>query len=381
MTLDGTHFLQSNKLLLMRFNVNLLYAAALPLFYLAYQMNMNFTKSTVQFFGFAENKETELSHDQPVLISSIKVMPGQAVRKGDVLIEMERHTIDVKIHSATQDKALIGAQRATERTHLRRRIEQLQAQKATKKAAIQAKINELQATIAFNQGLLSELKSIQGADVKSQSDPNVVKIEALKAQLATEVHPIDVQIAQLQTELAENKLADQINKQKIDHAIDYLKDEQERLLVRAPADGIVGNILCKEGENISAFQPLINFYEPNPTVVRGYVHESAILRIREGDSMVVNSSLNAEYRVSGKIIGLGSRIVEIPERLRKVPEIKTYGREVLISIPNRNPFLQKEKVMLHAITEDAEMLFSSVANMIFSSRELTHNSSGTVINK
>lgn len=365
----------------MRINVNLLYAAALPLFYLVYQMNMNFTKSTVQFFGFAENKETELSHDQPVLISSIKVMPGQAVRKGEILIEMERHTIDVKIHSATQDKELIGAQRASERTQLRRHIEQLQAQKAAKQAAIQAEIDELQATIAFNQGLLSELKSIEGAGVKGKNDPNMIKIKALQVQLATEVHPIDVQIAQLQTELAENKRADQINRQKIDHEIDYLKDEQERLLVRAPADGIVGNILCKEGENISAFQPLINFYEPNPTVVRGYVHESAILRIREGDSMVVNSSLNPEYRVSGKVIGLGSRIVEIPERLRKVPEIKTYGREVLISIPSRNPFLQKEKVMLNAAMHEAQMLFSNVANFLYPSRELTHNSSGETINK
>jgi hypothetical protein len=46
------------------------------------------------------------------------------------------------------------------------------------------------------------------------------------------------------------------------------------------------------------------------------------------------------------VIGMGHRIVEIPERLRKIPEIKTYGREVLIQIPSDNKFLQKEKVVL-----------------------------------
>jgi hypothetical protein len=48
----------------------------------------------------------------------------------------------------------------------------------------------------------------------------------------------------------------------------------------------------------------------------------------------------------GVISGLGHRIIEIPERLRKIPELRTYGREVLIEIPNNNHFLQKEKVLL-----------------------------------
>jgi len=120
---------------------------------------------------------------------------------------------------------------------------------------------------------------------------------------------------------------------------------------------LIGNILCKEGENISSFSTLINFYERNPTLVKGFVHESLILEVQEGDSLVVSSTLHPEQKTSGEVIGLGSRIVEIPERLRKMPELKTYGREVLIRIPSNNNFLQKEKVMLNSLNiEDSHTL-------------------------
>ena len=62
------------------------------------------------------------------------------------------------------------------------------------------------------------------------------------------------------------------------------------------------------------------------------------------------------------ITGLGSRIVEIPDRLRKNPDLKTYGREVLISIPPTNFFLQKEKVILNLLksTSRPATIFDSI---------------------
>ena len=50
--------------------------------------------------------------------------------------------------------------------------------------------------------------------------------------------------------------------------------------------------------------------------------------------------------VSGKIIGVGSRIVEYPIRLRSRTEVQIFGREVLIKIPTKNQFLLGEKVLI-----------------------------------
>ncbi|HRW74331.1 MAG TPA: hypothetical protein P5563_00425 [Saprospiraceae bacterium] len=64
------------------------------------------------------------------------------------------------------------------------------------------------------------------------------------------------------------------------------------------------------------------------------------------------AGIRTELSCRGQVVALGTRVVEIPERLRKMPEIKTYGREILVAIPPANEFLQKEKVQLFLESRD-----------------------------
>ena len=91
---------------------------------------------------------------------------------------------------------------------------------------------------------------------------------------------------------------------------------------------------------------LISFYEPHPQFIKGYVHENLSLKVAVGDTFLVRSTKDASMAYKGAVTGLGSRIVEIPERLRKMPDVLTYGREVSVQISPENAFLQKEKVAL-----------------------------------
>lgn len=329
--------------------INLLYIAIIPLFYVLFKMNANLGKASAFFYGFAENKETELSHDKDVLVHKILVTPGQTVVKGQLLMEVKQAAIDLKIGTANLDIERLNLEAQQRRQNLLDQIQQLQARRVTKVATLEAEIQNLQATIDYNQSLLKDLKTIDSEEVDTQNSPNHIKLKALKDQLELVVRPIDIEIAQYQKELALISKPTQVQQEKLKTEIDFYKNEQDQLIIRAPSDGIIGNILCKEGENISAFSTLINFYERNPTLVKGFVHESLILQVQEGDSLIVSSTLHPDQKIGGKVIGLGTRIVEIPERLRKIPDVKTYGREIMIEIPHSNPFLQKEKVMLNAL--------------------------------
>jgi len=94
----------------------------------------------------------------------------------------------------------------------------------------------------------------------------------------------------------------------------------------------------------------LSFYEPHSGVIKGYVHEDLTLQVQLGDQFKATSLKDERMSYPGKVIGLGSRIVEIPTRLRKIPEVKNYGREVLVEISKDNRFLQKEKVSLRFIS-------------------------------
>ena len=136
--------------------------------------------------------------------------------------------------------------------------------------------------------------------------------------------------------------------------IDRLKAEQDfeedqkviDFQLTAPMDGLIGTIYCKEAEHIPSYKTLISFYEPNPSLVQGFIQEDLMLQVAVNDSFLVRSTKDPSIAYYGKVTGLGSRIVEIPERLRKIPNLKTYGRELLITIPKNNAFLQNEKTIL-----------------------------------
>ncbi|MEM1359505.1 MAG: hypothetical protein AAGF89_14965, partial [Bacteroidota bacterium] len=104
-------------------------------------------------------------------------------------------------------------------------------------------------------------------------------------------------------------------------------------------------------EHVQSYETLLTFYEPHSRLVRGYVHEDQTLRVGLGDRFEIYSLKTAEVIYAATVTGLGSRIVEIPTRLRKLPEFRTYGREVVLEIPSENSFLQKEKVGIRAVAK------------------------------
>ncbi len=332
--------------------LNLLYIVVIPLCYVLLQMHARLGTTSVLFYGFAENKETELSQNQPVLIHEIFVTPGQEVVKGQLLMEVKQTDIDFKLNNIGHDLQRLEIMTQQQKQSLQNRIQQLKAKKTSKVAKIEAEINTLETTIKYNQNLLKGLNSIDDKNVNQEDGPNAFKLSSLKERLQIEIVPINIEIKQLENELAVIKTPAQIQQQRLENELEHYKSEQQKLSIYAPSDGLVGNIPCKKGENISAFSVLINFYERNPTLVKGFVHESLILEVKVGDSLRISSILQAAQQVKGEVVGLGSRIVEIPERLRKVPDIRTYGREVMIRIPSDNPFLQKEKVMLNSLDEE-----------------------------
>ena len=348
----------------MKKKINLLYLAIIPLCYVLFQMNASLSQSSAFFYGFAENKETDLSHDKPVSIGEILVIPGQPVTKGQLLLRVKQSSFDYKIEAANFDIQQLKIQGQQQKQEVKDRIAQLKVRRKTKLAEIDADIKGLEAIITYNKSLLEDLQSFENEEVEQKNSPNQIKLKSLQESRTLVVDPIDTEIRQLEKELAILRTPAAVEEKKILGEIDYYKDEQNQLEILAPSDGLIGNIPCKEGENFPAFKTFINFYERNPTIVKGFVHESLILQVKVGDSLLVSSTLHPELQITGIVTGLGSRIVEIPERLRKMPEIKTYGREVLISIPADNNFLQKEKVMLNSLNEAPKNSFASLFSLL-----------------
>lgn len=340
---------------MLKYRINFIYLLFIPLLFFVYQANKNWSNDSLLFYGFAENKETEINLDKDVLVGRIYVTTGEEVVKGQLLMEVSHAAIDLKINDAGLDIKKVEATYFQEQQTIKDKIAQLEAQKIKKQSLIQNEIEQIQKTISLNRSLLNDLKSMDLVEEKKISSSHDLKIDFLEKKLSEELNFLDLQILQAKTTLKAISRPSKIVKQQLEKEIDYHKKEQDKLKIYAPSDGLIGNIHCKEGEHFDAFSTLLSFYERNPTLVKGFVHESMILQVKVGDELKVASSLHRNHQIDGIVAGLGSRIVEIPERLRKIPEFKTYGREVLIQIPESNPFLQKEKVLLKSFIKEGDL--------------------------
>ena len=127
-----------------------------------------------------------------------------------------------------------------------------------------------------------------------------------------------------------------------------LVKEKNGLAICAPIKGVIGSVSFKEGEKVSPFSSILTLHTKSPSYVKGYIHENAYNRVAVKSKVKIVSLAGSNDKTIGEVVGVGSRIVEFPLRLRKRPDIQVWGREVQIKIPEENKFLLGEKILITA---------------------------------
>jgi len=312
---------------------------------------------TMVFYGFSENKEQELNFDYDVKVVDIKVNSGQLVRQGDELLEVIRTSGPLKLTEIDNKIALLTIQKEAKITTLEGEIQLIYADKKERISELDAQIEELKNDIQRNKSLLEAIgeSTMENPNIKGADQ---MKLENLLKRKAAFSGPLNSKVNALRKEMEAIENSFVLEKSSLVEQKTFFTNQQEELILKAPRDGIVGYINCSPGENYSSFSKLMSFYDPHPKSVKAYVLESMITSIAINDSVRVSSNLNSDKYYGGIVTGFGTRILEIPPRLSKIPELKMYGREVLISISNANELLQKEKVRVELVYEDEEMSFS-----------------------
>ncbi len=302
-------------------------------------------REVLSFYGFAESNQTEINYNHPVVVQEINVTPGQAVKPGEVLMKLAR----VKSKESLSDQEFkIDELYAESRLWQQKKKDQLDREEQArddKLTEIDLEIKNLQKEIEFKSSLVEGLSSIK---VEEQNfNPILNKITELETEKVgvEEAFALEIQSINNELTLGKNPYLAQVNRLKAEAEFEESQKVLE-IVVNAPTEGLIGNIFCKEAEHVPSYKTLLSFYEPHSGIIRGYVHEDLTLEVEIGTLFRVSSLKDENIHYPGKVIGLGSRIVEIPTRLRKLPGLKTYGREVLIEISKENSFLQKEKVAL-----------------------------------
>jgi multidrug resistance efflux pump len=129
--------------------------------------------------------------------------------------------------------------------------------------------------------------------------------------------------------------------------LDVLRRQHE---IRAPFDGRVAQIFAHEGElSPDPAIPIITVAEEESRTAVAYLTQSKANRVRPGDLVkLIPRDLSGPAH-TGRVTGLSPGLTELPERFQRVPRLREYGRNAYIRLdtPASLPGLACDAVFRH----------------------------------
>jgi len=329
---------------------------------------LNYNTESSKFYGIADTREIVINAENAVEIKNIHVVPGQTIGRGELLVDFDRPDLTLEINNTSHQLEALRANRSVSTEGIRAQIDELKALKAAKTSEIDYQIKELQAQYALNKELASGLRSIEtNSEVKTppeRKSPIQIKIESLQKALALAIDPLQIKIDTLARELVSTEDPFKAQEEKLKNELNLLLVEKNRLYMFSPVAGIIGSVNVKKGEKIAPFTPLLTLHPKSPSWVRGYVHENMYNQVTLNQRVTVVSSATGNKKTIGEVIGVGSRIVEFPVRLRKRPDVQVWGREIEVKIPADNSFLLGEKVLIMPAGKEGRSYWARLKNSV-----------------
>jgi len=289
-----------------------------------------------------EPERMSVSFHKPVRILNIHVLPGQKVKKGDKMIEVERPDLQLDLDRSLNQLGSLNVELQNLDDRLRSDLRFLDLERLRETEIIKGKILRLRSELAISEDLFNDFASLNATSGRSTADSlAIIDLELLDQSLkgVEEYHKAEKLRLQNVYEESKRSLSERIILQ--EKEISLLRSEEIELVQLAPFDGTIGNVYVEKDEVIDAFVNILSVYEENPSIIKAFMDEQQSYQIQLGQNVVVESA-NREYSEMGEVIEIGSRIIQYPTRLSGVTPM--YGQEIFVRIPASNQFLNGERV-------------------------------------
>lgn len=298
-----------------------------------------------------EPQRYAVSYPKAVRIKEVYVVPGQQVKKGDRLIKVERPDLLLDKESKQKKIDLLKSNLEKKELQKENKIYLNDIQFELRRSELKNQIQRLHLTINQQNHLKGELRKLNFAGGQENSADSLMekRLELLHIELGNLVQEHQVKKQEILSvfDLESSSLMAEVDQ--LEKEAELLQQEEQELIQYARVDGAIGNIYVEIEELVPPYTNLVSVYENNPTIIRAFTNEHEPLELKSGADVYIEST-NRQYRIKGKIIEVGSRIIEYPQRLRTFDQMPSWGRELFIEIPEDSRFLNGEKVFV--ILED-----------------------------
>lgn len=248
------------------------------------------SKAARPIFGEVEADEVDVASRLPGRVAKLLVTPGQAVKKGDVLVEFEGDLIEAK---------RLGAQATVAAAESRNAIAK-DAVRPEEKAQLRAGVEAAKKALEFATASLDRMRDSLKEGAVSQQMYDEVKFKADSAQAQ-----YDALVAKLKMAEAGARPEEKAGAAALVEQASSLKAEVEAyekdLRLAAPIDGEVAQILNHEGELVPTGYPVITLLRRDTPWVTVNVPETRLKELPKDATVKVRIPALDDKELPGKV--------------------------------------------------------------------------------
>lgn len=291
--------------------------------------------------GYVEGTDVHIASKVAGRIASVRVVEGQRVAAGDVLVTLETTETDLALSKARADRGQADAQwRLLKAGSRQEDVQQADAQvaaatsdrRAAEAEAVSARADaaRFEQLLAANAGSRKEYDDAVArrdraeATLKAADDKRAAAT-AQADRLKAGARPEEIQAAQARVAAADAQIA----------ALDH--DKAEAVIV-APLAGVVSSRLVEPGELVGPRTPLLVMLDLDHAWANAYVEEPLVPKLHIDDTAIVVT--DAGDRVTGRIAFISSEAEFTPRNVQTSDERAKLVYRVKVTVDNRNGVLK-----------------------------------------
>lgn len=307
------------------------------------------SKSTQTFFGTAETDSRMINLEFPVVVQQVFVQPGVRVKQGDTLALMYRTEFDRVTSEYTGEMKQIAAEFEAENKKIETERDLLIGKQEAQIGELQAEIKVLKAEADIQDNLKATLAGSEKTSAGDKNIPNAKKTQI--AALEESIRQLQRQTQEAIRQFDKQRLANQAiyntKAVQLRRSMEFVEADRSKMVLLAPMDGYVEQVLVGKNEIVEEYRELFKINALKPVRVLCFLHETeAEVLVQPGDTVYLSSTARPEVVCPGIVTGSTPKLVELPTRLRKFAEVRTWGREMYIHLPETNQFFIGEKIQV-----------------------------------
>lgn len=322
--------------------VNWFYVLIGVLFCLMMFITVRYFKGTGHAsIGIAYAEQYKIKAEKAAVVTAVKVVPGQQIKKGQLLVELSSSELEMELEKLKQKIGLLQSEQNEKRKSLSSKIALINAETGVKIEELNTEIAEAESDLRLNKALTQnfEISRDSSADL-----PVAQKIKLMKQQRSRHEEAIGVKVSEIVQENTTEQLILENQIKLLNRELDLLEEQKRILNKHATADGVVESVFVREGEHVNSYGDLLAINPLHPSSIVGYlVGKKQPLPV--GSTVKIAPFERSNYTTEGRVIGYGS-VVQLPEILQKSTAVKAFGREVFIETLNDNELAAGEKVLI-----------------------------------